>query len=155
MSTEHRDLAKVLFRIPEGDGGVRVETLWASPLGDDLYELDNSPFDAYSVSWKDVVYAPFDPDEEMAAFQRVKTKSGHRTVRVILDPPADPGNPSQTILDELVALGCSYEGASKHLFSIDIPPHSSFENVRQYLIERELQFEHADPTYEELFPDES
>ena len=36
--------AKVLFRVPDDEGGATVETLWAVPLGGDRYTLDNSPF---------------------------------------------------------------------------------------------------------------
>ena len=35
-----------------------METIWAIPIGEDRYVLDNSPFCAYSVSWKDTVHAP-------------------------------------------------------------------------------------------------
>ena len=90
--------AKVLFRVPGEDGGATVETLWAVPLGNDLYQLDNSPFFAYGVSWQDVVLAPQDPQEQMPTFQSVAERSGNRTVRVIFDLPVAPGNASdQTI----------------------------------------------------------
>lgn len=34
--------AKVLFRVPDDDGGANVETLWAVPLGEDRYQLASS-----------------------------------------------------------------------------------------------------------------
>ncbi len=46
-------MAKVRLSNADGD----VETLWASPLGNDLYRLENSPWYAYGVSWQDVVEA--------------------------------------------------------------------------------------------------
>jgi hypothetical protein len=39
--------------------------------------------------------------------------------------------------------------------SIDIPEAISLERVRQYLIDQGAQWEHADPTYEQLFPNEA
>ena len=42
--------------------GKDVETLWAVPVGENLYRLDNSPFFAYRVSWEDVVHAEPDSD---------------------------------------------------------------------------------------------
>lgn len=73
--------AKVVFRVPDHEGGASVETLWAAPIGNDYYKLDNSPFYAYGVSWQDTVWAPFDAREGMATFQSVVTRSGHRTIR--------------------------------------------------------------------------
>ena len=34
-----------------------TETMWAEPLGNDLYRLQNSPFAAYGFSYLDVVKA--------------------------------------------------------------------------------------------------
>ena len=104
--------SKVLFRVSEDDGSAQIETLWATALGHDEYRLENSPFYAYSVSWEDVVFAPLDPAEDRATFRRVVKKSGNRTVRVIFDPPVKDGNESDQVLQGLVELGCSYEGAN-------------------------------------------
>ena len=147
--------AKVLFRVPEDDGSAQVETLWAKSLGGDQYKLDNSPFYAYSVSWEDIVYAPYDASEERPRFQRVVKKSGNRTVRVMFDPPVESGNPSDQMLQGLVALGCSYEGANRGYMSINIPPEVELQHVREYLIAKEAKWEHADPSYSELFPNDA
>jgi hypothetical protein len=147
--------SKVLFRVPEDDGSSRVETLWATALGNDEYKLDNSPFYAYSVSWKDIVYAPVDPLEGHPTFVRIVKKSGHRTIRIKFDPPVQDGNESDNVLQGLVQLGCSYEGANRSYMSIDIPEHVQLATVRQYLIDQGAHWEHADPTYAQLFPDEA
>jgi hypothetical protein len=151
VSDSNQPNAKVLFRVPGGDGSADVETLWATDLGDDRYQIDNSPFFAYSVSWQDVVYAPFDDTEGFPTFQRVITKSGNRTVRVLFEEGAEPGNQSDRVVHGLVALGCSYEGANSKFFSITVPPGIDLDAVRHYLIEQNATFEHADPTYDELF----
>ena len=147
--------AKVLFRVPDDEGGATVETLWGMPLGDDQYKLDNSPFYAYGVSWQDVVLAPIDAQAGLPTFQSVLTKSGNRTVRVIFEPPVSPGNSSDQVLQGLVALGCSYEGANPGYMSVNIPPGVELQEVRSYLVQNDAQWEHADPTYESLFPDEA
>src|SRR5882762_1542525 len=108
MSESAEPLAKVLFRVPDAEGGANVETLWAFPVGEDRYRLDNLPFYAYSVSLHDVVLAPLDADEGFPTFSRVESKSGNRTVRVVFDVPVEPGNESQAVLDGLVQLGCDY-----------------------------------------------
>jgi len=152
--SKHSEMSKVLFRVQETDGSANVETLWATPLGEDRYQLDNSPFYAYSVSWRDIVYAPFDPQEQFPTFQRVLSKSGHRTIRIIFERATEGNSASEDVLEQLVTLGCSYEGATETYVCVDIPPGVELENVRQFMIQRSLQFEHADPTYGELFPDE-
>lgn len=150
----HDPDAKVVFRVVEEDGSVHVETLWATSLGDDLYKIDNSPFYAYGVSWEDVVFAPVDPEEGCPTFARVVSKGGNRTVRIIFDPPVQEGNESSRVLQGLVALGCTYEGANRGYMSVNVPPKLSLAAVRDYLVEQEAHWEHADPTYDELHPNE-
>ena len=155
MSEPIEPTAKVLFRVPDEDGTAEVETLWATPLGGDRYRLDNSPFYAYSVSWQDIVYAPFSEEEGLPAFERVLSKSGNRTVRVLFDLPVETGNASDRVMQGLLALGCDYEGANKRYVSVNIPPGVALESVRRYLIECKATWEHGDPRYDELFPNET
>ncbi|WP_328984038.1 DUF4265 domain-containing protein [Thiorhodovibrio winogradskyi] len=153
MNDMMKQNAKVLFRVPNEDGSAEVETLWATSLGGDKYKIDNSPFYAYGVSWEDIVLAPFSEEEQFPTFQSVVSKSGNRTVRVSFDPPIEEGNESDVILKGLVSLGCDYEGANTKYISVNIPPNVSLDEVRQYLIEKETTWEHADPTYDRLFPE--
>jgi hypothetical protein len=60
------------------EGSAEVETLWAFNLGKDNYKLANSPFYAYSVSWEDIIIAPFNENEGFPTFQRVASKSEPR-----------------------------------------------------------------------------
>ena len=148
--------AKVLFRVPSNDldsDEADIETLWAWRLGDDKYKLDNLPFFAYSVSWEDIVFAPFDEGEGFPTFQKVIEKSGNRTIRLFFEKPYAESR-SQNMLKGLEDLGCSFERANKRFYCLNIPPDASLESVANYLIERKIQFEYADPTYEELYPDE-
>lgn len=144
-------MAKVLFRVESDDGTCQVETLWAHPLGNDQYQLDNSPFYAYSISWNDIVFAPFSETEGFPTFTRTVKKSGHRTVRIMFEEPVEPGGASDLVLQDLIALGCTYEGSKAILISVDIPPGADLEGVRDRLVRSCVNWEHADPTYEELF----
>lgn len=155
MPDSFRPNAKVLFRVIDEKGGADVETLWATHLGADDYKLDNSPFYAYGVSWEDVVSAPFDPEEGFPTFERVVSKSGNRTVRVIFETPIETGNESDRVLQGLVTLGCSYEGANRKYISVNVPPGVELNVVRTYLIEQKATWEHADPTYAALFPEDA
>ena len=139
---------KVLLR--EGE---YVETLWAERVGPDLYRLDNSPFWAYGVSWLDVVEAHPGPDGQLV-MSRVVDKAGHRTVRVMFDSDADDSPDSRAILDGVVALGATYEGMNPRYIAIDIPPGVDLMSVARFLTEHAVQWEHADPRYSDLYPDE-
>lgn len=143
-------MVKVGLHGPDGE----FETMWATPIGEHHYRLENSPFYAYRVSWLDVVEAQ--PDEDgLPVFQHVVDKSGHRTVRLIINPGIDEVPARQEVLDELVTLGCSWEGYNPRYFSIDVPPEVALEAVASFLTERGEQWEYADPRFEDLFPEES
>lgn len=147
--------AKILFRVEyDDDDSADVETLWAYDLGDDNYKLDNLPYFAYGVSWHDIVYAPNDPDEERATFKHVVSKSGNSTIRIIFETPVEDGNESQALLDSLVEIGCDLERANKLLVVVNIPPTVELSAVAKKLVDAEVNWEYADPTYDELFQDD-
>jgi hypothetical protein len=152
MTDTNHPNAKVVFRVRNDDGSFEVETLWAYNLGDDRYKIDNLPFFAYSVSVNDIVYAPLDPDDGRPTFEKALSKSGNRTVRVVFDPPIEPGNRSAEVLKGLVALGCVYEGANSKYIAVNIPPVVELNAVRDYLIKCDANWEPADPTDDELYP---
>jgi len=152
MPGEHGDMVKIAFEIGDQEAGFECETLWATPLGGDLYRLQNTPWFAYGVSYLDVVRARA-IDDGFPVFEAVVEKSGNRSVRLILDPPAEPGNRSSEILDALAATGAGYEGANHKYLAVNIGPEVDFDGVCRLLTEKAVQWEHADPTYEELYPD--
>jgi hypothetical protein len=133
-------LVKVAFRDDESN----VETLWAFDLGGNRYRLDNTPWYQYGVSFKDVIEAL--PEEDgMRFFTRVVEKSGFRTVRV-----RDDTKVPEALLQALTGNGCAYEGANPGFIAIDIPPEVGLEKVVEILVRAEAEWEHADPTYEQL-----
>jgi hypothetical protein len=152
MAAQQSADSKVVFRTVHEDGSVHVETPWATALGNDQYQIDNSLWYAYGVSWQDIVYAPMDEGEGRAVFHHLVSKSGHRTVRIMFEDAVSPGTASHETLQKLVAVGCSYEGAWGTLFSVDIPPGVGMDDVRSLLMAEDVQWEHADPDYDTLFP---
>lgn len=143
---ETENIVKVLLQ-----DGKDVETLWAVPVGENLYRLDNSPFFAYRVSWEDVVHAEPDSDGALC-FSHVAQKSGNRTVRVITDGYKTTSEEAKPFLDGIIKLGCSYEGIQPRLISINVPPKVELKTVADYLIESGHKWEYADPMYDDLFP---
>ena len=140
------DQVKVVPFGPDGE----VETPWATALGGDLYELDNTPWFAYGVSLKDIIEARPRAPGEFPEFVRVVRKGGYRTVRVLLNEKRDQSAKSQAVLDSLKALGCRYEDMNGLLIGVDIPPSADLMAVRAFLIATGLEWEHADPELENL-----
>ena len=142
-------LAKV--RLSDGEN---VETLWAEELGHGRYRLDNQPWYAYGVSCGDIVEARAKEPGDIPDFVRVVEKSGNRTVRVITEEKVIKGGPAHPVLEHLRSLGCAYEGSRGRFFAVTIPPTIDLSLVTEFLNGTGLQWEHADPTYEALYPDQ-
>lgn len=114
------ELVKVHFELAEPDMGVAGESLWAAPLGDDLYELRNSPWHARTVNWLDVVMARPETEEEWPEFVRVHKRSGHRTIHLFIL------NAGQRRTEEFLQccneLGATYENMDDRMYALDFPP---------------------------------
>ena len=129
----------------------KVEKMWAKELGNDHYRIDNTPFFIYNLSWNDIVEArATDGGDNILEFIKIVKKSGHKTVRVILEEYDD----KETFLKDICTIGCSYEGMNGKYFGIDIPPSIDILDIRDFLIRRKVQWEHADPSYSDLFSED-
>lgn len=127
-----------------------VETLWARPVDVDQYQLDNSPFYAYGVSWQDVVEAQPSADQFLE-YVRCIRKSGNRTLRVIFQDYGINDRQAQGVLQGLRRMGVSYEGMQPKMVSINVPPTKDLDEVTEFLSKQPgLQWEYADPTYDEV-----
>jgi hypothetical protein len=141
VPTVPENYVKVRLFGPDGE----VETPWAERIGE-YFRLDNLPWFAYGVSDDDLVKATPTEHEGVFDFVRVQAPSGNRLVRIIFD------NQEQTapVLDHLTEMGCHYEGYNKGFVAVSIPAAVSFEEVCSYLIDTCEQWEHANPTYDQL-----
>jgi hypothetical protein len=119
--------AKIIFKLTrDADGYPPVETegLWARPLGNGLFELDNIPFYAREVSCEDIVAAR--PEGEVFIFERLAESRGHTTVRVI----ASDASEVPALRDALRALDCSSELSNvARFFTVDVPPKADYAKV--------------------------
>jgi hypothetical protein len=138
---EHFDsgLVKVAFDLVEGPFAIDEppfgsESVWAAPLDERLFEIRNSLFYVYGVSWRDVVEAE-EVDDCLTAVA-VSERGGHSTYRVILAEAV-----SHATWDEewapFQAQGCTYEGAEGRLIAIDVPPRGDVAAVFRLLEEGE------------------
>ncbi len=131
MTEQREELVKVHFELPEPDMGVSGESLWAAPLGNNLYELRNSPWHARQVNWFDVVEARPEADDKWPEFVRVHKRSGHRTVHLYI---LDLGQQSKDkILQRCNQLGATYEGMDGRMYALDFAPDIEVAPTIDYL----------------------
>jgi len=119
MNADLEELVKV--HVDLGDQPESGEAMWAKPLGDDCYELRNSPFYAYSFNFLDVVRAKAPSPDRKPEVSEIVRRSGHRTVWVTFTDAAPPAA-RQSRLELLNEYRAFYEGLDNTYFAIDIEP---------------------------------
>lgn len=123
---------KILFHLEQDEDGyppASVESLWALPKGEGLFQVDNIPFFATGVAVGDLVSAT--PEEGAFRFQDVVQASGHSTLRLAISEAADV--PAVRALFE--QKGCSVEQSHlPRLIAIDVPPSVPLDSLRPVLI---------------------
>ena len=92
-------MVKVYVDLPN-HWAVGGESLWATPLGKDLYRLENVPFYAYGLHFHDVVLATANDEDLKPEIQQVAEASGHQTFRILFREGLDRQE-QESILDSL------------------------------------------------------
>jgi hypothetical protein len=124
---EDEGLVKLFLDLPDNEvcGG---ESLWAKPVGPDLYEIRNVPFYAYHLHFNDVVRAGIGAPDEKPKIQGVVKRSGHKTLRVIF-PDTTPEDRQAELLGQLRPFGATYERATNRYIAIDVEPSGNYQAV--------------------------
>jgi hypothetical protein len=122
--TDEESLVKVHIDLtghPETGG----EAMWAAALGNDLYELRNTPFYAFSLNFLDVVRAISAGPELKPSVLSVERRSGHRTIWLTFADrvPAEERIRLATSLNEWHAY---FEHAKGPYFAIDVEPRGDY-----------------------------
>ena len=111
-----------------GDAGPEDEWIWAEPLGAGRFRVESPPFFAYGLSHGDVVRAEGPVD--LPRVVDVERKSGHRTLRVALDPAFDVEREEvRALTGALERMGCAIESLPPHLLALDVPPELDVADV--------------------------
>jgi len=136
---------KILIDLPDAEFGVSGESIWSVQVGDDLYEIRNTPWYSQDINFHDVVRAMAPTEDKKPVVTEVVHRRGHRTIQVIFH---DEGSPEKdAVLVALKTLGARYEGANEMLYSLDLKPEVDFDAVADYLEECEksgwLSYSHA------------
>src|SRR5262245_19793597 len=130
------ELEKILIELPAGHWtGKSGERVWAKPLGDQQYELRNTPWYAYDITWGDVVRCEGMSPAELPIVRDIVRPGGHRTLRAYF--LGDDDSVRDAILDELIELGALHENADGKMYALDLEPDVDLERVVHYLREKE------------------
>ena len=150
MKDDRKELIKVFVDLPN-HWLWKGESMWARALGSDLYELENSPFCAYGLNYKDVVLARAQSPSEKPRICRVERCSGHRTLRLRF--PAEVARSDRdSMLAQLNSLGTSFEGHEYRFFSLDVPPTTDYQAICDQLFAWEADGVLEYETCEERMP---
>lgn len=113
---------KILFKLNPSWHGSSSESIWAENCAESTYQLLNSPYLAFGISYKDIVLTQPDKQGQLI-FDTVVQHSGHSTYRLMLFKAEKLWKP---IWQKLESLSCTYEEArvgGNKLLSVDIPPN--------------------------------
>jgi hypothetical protein len=109
---------------------VGSERMWAMPLGDDRYQVDNVPWFVPDLAVEDIVVAVAPDGDSHPVFQHLEARSAHLTIRVICFRSGPLGGELQSVLDELVPLGVYAEGIQQYgMVALDIPPGAALRPI--------------------------
>jgi hypothetical protein len=139
MSEE--ELVKVHIDLPN-HWAIGGESLWATPLGNDLYRLENVPFFAYGLCFQDVVLAIADSEDLKPEVRKLVTPSGHRTYRIFFKKGVERQMQIE-LLEALEQYQATYERADGNNVAIDIQPtgdHAAVFNQLEAFEKRGLLF---------------
>lgn len=131
------DRVKVVVKLEKDEDDyppADYEGLWARPLGEGLFQIDNVPFFARGIAHGDIVSASEGTQE--FRFLEVVKPSGHSTLRLIVHDEND----IPSVKAMLEKLGCSIERSHiPGLISLDVPPTVYMESLKSVLDEGEAQ----------------
>jgi hypothetical protein len=130
-ASQSKVFRRVLFQLQKDDDGYppnEWETLWVKDIENNLYLVDSIPFFIYGISVNDIISAEMIDGE--LHFRELVSTSGHSTIRVFVNSEQDV-----TVIRNLLReLNCDSELSHiKRLFSCNIPPSVSLNEVRQLL----------------------
>lgn len=126
------ELIKIHVDLPNNED-VGGESMWAEDLGNDLYRIRNTPFNAYGINFYDIVYAKAKSKELKPSIIKVHKYMGHKTLRIIfLDDSSTEERVSR--LKTLSEYKAYFENADDISFAIDIEPEGNYEAVYDLLL---------------------
>jgi len=134
VMNDNEELVKIHLDLPDNEL-TSGESLWAKPLGSDLYEIRNVPFFAYDLHYYDVVRAVTEKPELKPSIVEVVKRSGHKTLRVVFYEKSE--EIKRQVLNKLNEMKAYHEAYNDTLYSVDVEPEGDYQQVCDYLWSQE------------------
>jgi hypothetical protein len=130
---ESSQLTKVRIetRSKEDHNQLDKEILWAMPLGNQLYRLENVSFYSFDLNLHDIVRCR-ESDDDMPVVTELVQASGCKTLRVIFGDETSEEN-CVDIIWELRYQGINYEKFYFKCYGFVVEPNQDYEAVHNYL----------------------
>lgn len=112
------------------------ESLWAKPLGDDLYEIHNIPFFEYGLNYLDVVKVDSSNQQLKPHVLEVIKPSGFSTLRICFFDGFDESN-QEELFEELKQYRVEIERSDEIYVAVGIEPDGNYDAVYDRLTELE------------------
>ncbi len=108
------------------------ETIWARPVGDDLYEIKGPLHLIAGLNSQDLVKAVKLPGDSFPSVDRIINRSGYKTLHVLfLDAVSTSDQPR--LLGVLRDWGAAPEKAFDRFYTIQVKPAGNYQAVCDYL----------------------
>ena len=122
MAVEEEELGHVILEVDDDfSPGISGERVWAKDLGEDLWEIRNTPWHTCEVAFRDVVLAKSDAPDHWPTFVKVVRPGGHKTLQIyFLDGVTDEARDS--VLKKINEQKASAEGADGRFYALDLEP---------------------------------
>jgi uncharacterized protein DUF4265 len=144
VGSKQSDTTDRLVMVQFYDPAVGYENLWALPVGDGAYRLENPPFFIYDIALNDVVAAT--PNEDgILQFLTVVRRSGNKTLRARSESLLSNATFRLKVEQDLREMGCDVEQHRDRLLAISVLPTSDLEKVTTYLTGIGLSWEYGYP----------
>jgi hypothetical protein len=152
---DEEGLVKIHIDLPN-HWAIGGESVWAEPLGNDLYKIENVPFYTYGLNFQDIVRATPDSEDLIPEIRELIAPSGHRTFRILFNKRIDKAQ-QEVVLASMTSLGISYERANQTYVALDMKPEGDYQAVFDRLDELSEQgilgFETCETRIEGSFDD--
>lgn len=132
-----KDHQRVVFELQRDEDGYPpsdYERLWATPLPNGNYVIDNIPFFVMGISSEDEVSVRRDGEELF--FKELVNPSGISTFRLV---PSDPSMIAKVREDVKALGGLSEYNQHAGLIAVEIPADQSIDGFLNYIVDEQEQ----------------
>jgi hypothetical protein len=129
--SEKGNLERVIVDLPN-HWATSAESMWAFRLDDGTFQIDNVPFHAYGINYKDIVRVDASDTTRLPVVVEVIIPSDHDTIRVLF-PKGIRKKRQEPVIAELEKMKVYVERAFENYIALDIPPEVDYDLVREKL----------------------